>query len=59
MKQLKKHELNFYIGFTAKVEKAKANSLPKDKIIICTLSGRGDKDVASIAKYRGINISED
>ena len=25
MKQLKKHELNFYIGFIAKVEKAKAN----------------------------------
>ena len=25
MKQLKKHELNFYVGFTAKVEKAKAN----------------------------------
>ena len=36
-----------------------APTLSKDKVIICTLSGRGDKDVASIAKYRGINISED
>ncbi|WP_125706018.1 tryptophan synthase subunit beta [Lacticaseibacillus daqingensis] len=36
-----------------------APTLPKSQIIICTLSGRGDKDVAAIAKYRGIQLSED
>lgn len=30
---------------------------PEDNIIIC-LSGRGDKDVAAIARYRGRSISE-
>lgn len=35
-----------------------APKLPKDQIIICTLSGRGDKDVASIAKYRGVEIDD-
>ena len=29
-----------------------------DQIIICTLSGRGDKDVAAIARYRGIDLHE-
>ena len=33
-----------------------APTLPKDKIIVITLSGRGDKDCASVAKYRGVNI---
>lgn len=35
-----------------------APTLSKDKIIVITLSGRGDKDCASIAKYRGVNIDE-
>ncbi|MFD1472349.1 tryptophan synthase subunit beta [Companilactobacillus mishanensis] len=35
-----------------------APTMNKDQIIICTLSGRGDKDVASIAKYRGVDIDE-
>lgn len=35
-----------------------APKMRKDQIIICTLSGRGDKDVASIAKYRGVDIDE-
>jgi len=35
-----------------------APSMDKDQIIIICLSGRGDKDVASIAKYRGVNIDE-
>lgn len=35
-----------------------APKMSKDQIIICTLSGRGDKDVAAIAKYRGVNIDE-
>ena len=35
-----------------------APKMDKDQIIICTLSGRGDKDVAAIARYRGIEINE-
>ncbi len=35
-----------------------APTLPKDKIIVINLSGRGDKDVAAIARYRGVNIHE-
>lgn len=35
-----------------------APTMSKDQIIICTLSGRGDKDVASIAKYKGVDIDE-
>ena len=38
--------------------KKMAPKMSQDQIIICTLSGRGDKDVASIAKYRGENIDE-
>ena len=35
-----------------------APTLPKDKIIVITISGRGDKDCASVAKYRGLEITE-
>ena len=35
-----------------------APSMDKDQIIICCLSGRGDKDVAAIARYRGVKIHE-
>ena len=35
-----------------------APKLSKDDIIICCLSGRGDKDVAAIARYRGRDIHE-
>ncbi|WP_262314700.1 tryptophan synthase subunit beta [Lacticaseibacillus parakribbianus] len=35
-----------------------APTMRPDQSIICTLSGRGDKDVASIAKYRGEEIHE-
>ena len=35
-----------------------APEMSKDDIIICNLSGRGDKDVAAIARYRGVEISE-
>ncbi len=35
-----------------------APAMKKDDVIIICLSGRGDKDVASIAKYRGRNINE-
>ncbi|AFR22923.1 tryptophan synthase subunit beta [Lactobacillus helveticus] len=41
----------------AYVEKI-APKMSKDQIIVCTLSGRGDKDVASIAKYKGVDIDE-
>ena len=30
----------------------------KDKIIVITVSGRGDKDCAAIARYRGEDIYE-
>ncbi len=35
-----------------------APTMKKDEIIIVCLSGRGDKDVAAIAKYKGRNINE-
>jgi len=35
-----------------------APTLDKDKIIVITLSGRGDKDCASVARYRGEDIHE-
>ena len=35
-----------------------APKMNKDDIIICCLSGRGDKDVAAIARYRGKEIYE-
>lgn len=35
-----------------------APTMSSDDIIICNLSGRGDKDVAAIARYRGIEINE-
>jgi tryptophan synthase beta chain len=31
-----------------------APNMPKDKIVVITISGRGDKDCASVAKYRGV-----
>lgn len=35
-----------------------APSMGKDQIIVINLSGRGDKDVAAIARYRGVKIYE-
>ncbi len=35
-----------------------APTMDKDKIIVITLSGRGDKDCAAIARYRGEDIHE-
>jgi len=35
-----------------------AGQMRKDQIIIVTISGRGDKDVAAIARYRGVEIYE-
>ena len=33
-------------------------SMGKDQILVITLSGRGDKDCAAIARYRGEDIDE-
>ena len=35
-----------------------APTMERDKIIVICLSGRGDKDVAAIARYRGVQINE-
>lgn len=35
-----------------------APTLAKDKLLVICLSGRGDKDVAEVARYRGIDINE-
>ena len=35
-----------------------APEMPKDSILVINLSGRGDKDVYSIAKYRGVDVVE-
>ena len=35
-----------------------APTMGKDKIIVVNISGRGDKDVAAIARYRGVKIYE-
>lgn len=35
-----------------------APTMAKDKILVINLSGRGDKDVYQIARYRGVNINE-
>ena len=35
-----------------------APTMDKDQIIICCLSGRGDKDVAAIARYQGVQLYE-
>ena len=35
-----------------------AKTMPKDKIIVVNVSGRGDKDCSSIAKYLGVEIDD-
>jgi tryptophan synthase beta chain len=35
-----------------------APTMAKDQILVVTISGRGDKDCAAIARYRGEEISE-
>lgn len=35
-----------------------APTMNKDQVIVVNLSGRGDKDVAAIARYRGVQIYE-
>ena len=53
-------------GIIAAIERAHAiaqvmklaPTMRKDQIIICCVSGRGDKDVAAIARYRGIDLND-
>lgn len=35
-----------------------APTMRKDQTIVINISGRGDKDVAAIARYRGVEIYE-
>ena len=35
-----------------------APTMNKDQIIVVNISGRGDKDVAAIARYRGVELYE-
>lgn len=35
-----------------------APTMDKDKIIVINISGRGDKDCLSIARYRGVDVNE-
>ena len=35
-----------------------APKMGKDQIIVVTVSGRGDKDCAAIARYRGENLTD-
>ena len=35
-----------------------APTLPKEKLLVVNLSGRGDKDVAAIARYKGVVLHE-
>lgn len=35
-----------------------ASSMKKDQILVINISGRGDKDVAAIARYKGVQIYE-
>lgn len=35
-----------------------APTMKKDQIIVVTISGRGDKDCAAIARYRGEDLHE-
>ena len=47
-------ESSHAVGHVMKI----APTMNKDDIIICCLSGRGDKDVAAIARYRGVDLHE-
>ncbi|MBE6022195.1 MAG: tryptophan synthase subunit beta [Cellulosilyticum sp.] len=35
-----------------------AGKMEQDQVIVVNLSGRGDKDVAAIARYKGVNLHE-
>ena len=35
-----------------------AGTMSKDQTIVVNVSGRGDKDVAAIARYKGVDVHE-
>ena len=35
-----------------------APSMNKDQVMVINLSGRGDKDVYQVARYRGVKLNE-
>ncbi|HBQ63781.1 MAG TPA: tryptophan synthase subunit beta [Clostridiales bacterium] len=35
-----------------------APKMPRDRILVINISGRGDKDVAAIARYKGVDLHE-
>jgi len=35
-----------------------AGDMDKDDVIVINVSGRGDKDVAAIARYKGVELYE-
>lgn len=47
-------ESSHAVAYTEKL----AKTMTPDQIIICTLSGRGDKDVAQVANYRGVDLHD-
>lgn len=47
-------ESSHAVAYTEKL----AKTMRPDQIIICTLSGRGDKDVAQVADYRGVDLHD-
>ncbi len=47
-------ESSHAVAYTRKL----APCMKKDQIMVVCLSGRGDKDVAAIARYRGVDIHE-
>lgn len=47
-------ESSHAVAYTRKL----AKTMSPDQIIICTLSGRGDKDVAQVADYRGVDLND-
>ena len=42
----------------ARMSPSRNETMSKDQIIVITISGRGDKDCAAIARYRGEDIHE-
>lgn len=40
------------------MQKKIAGQMSKDKILVVTISGRGDKDCAAVARFRGEQIDE-
>ena len=63
---LKKRKIKKVEGIIPAIESAHAvahamkiaPTMDKDKIIVINISGRGDKDVAAIARYMGVDLHE-